>query len=99
MTFGADKGVLIAPTETPPLLTAYCDLCSMQPERLISDVLRDFDLHSEDPVATCRFKSLRRIANRAGGVLPSRAHAGNSMRKPKCSKGSSFIGKPPREST
>lgn len=48
MTFGPREGVLIEASETPRWLTVYSDLCSMQPDRLIAEVLRDFELHRED---------------------------------------------------
>jgi len=48
MTFGPREGVLLSPTETPRWLSVYSDLCSMQPDRLIAEVLRDFELHRED---------------------------------------------------
>ena len=51
MTFGPFEGVLFKPDETPRWLSSYSDLCSMQPDKLIAEVLRDFDLHREDAPA------------------------------------------------
>jgi hypothetical protein len=48
---GSKEGVLLQPAETPRWLTVYSDLCSMQPDRLIIEVLRDFDLRREDAPA------------------------------------------------
>jgi hypothetical protein len=47
MTFGPREGVLFQPSETPRWLQVYGDLCSMQPDRLLAEVLRDFDLDRE----------------------------------------------------
>ncbi|MCE9531854.1 MAG: hypothetical protein K8T89_12125 [Planctomycetes bacterium] len=47
-TFASREGALITPAETPRWLSVYSDLCSMQPDRLIAEVLRDFDLRREE---------------------------------------------------
>lgn len=48
MTDGRAEGILIGAHEAPQWLNAFCDLCTMQPENLISTVLRDFNLRRED---------------------------------------------------
>ncbi len=48
MTDGRTEGIRIGAHEAPQWLNAFSDLCSMQPENLISIVLRDFDLRREE---------------------------------------------------
>ena len=48
MTDGRTEGIRIAAHEAPQWLNAFGDLCTMQPEKLLGEVLRDFDLRRED---------------------------------------------------
>jgi hypothetical protein len=70
MMFGAREGVVLHPSETPPWLTIYGDLCSMQPDRLIAEVLRDFDLRREDAPAASSVHTIR------ADLKPGREHRG-----------------------
>lgn len=49
---GPHRAIRIAPNETPRWLALFCDFCTMQPEKLLDEMLRDFDLTREaDPTA------------------------------------------------
>ena len=48
MTDGRTEGIRIGAHEAPQWLNAFSDLCTMQPEKLIGEVLRDFNLRRED---------------------------------------------------
>jgi hypothetical protein len=48
MTFGPAEGILLTPAETPRWLSVSADVCSMQPDLLITEFLRDFDLRREE---------------------------------------------------
>ena len=44
---GSHEGILLAENEVPRWLVMFGSLCSMRPERLLVDVLRDFDIQEE----------------------------------------------------
>ena len=45
LAFPANWGIRYEPNETPEALDLMCDVCSMQLDTLLGDVLADFDLH------------------------------------------------------
>ena len=45
---GPRRGVRIDPDETPRWLSINSDICELRPERLLGDILRDFNLVRED---------------------------------------------------
>ena len=49
MAFGSRRGIRFAPDEVPGWLKVGFDVWSMQPDRLLGEVLRDFDLRREPP--------------------------------------------------
>jgi len=69
MTFGPREGILLTQAETPHWLSVYSDLCSMQPDKLLSDVLRDFDLQREDSPTDSSIQIIR--ANLKPGRFPA----------------------------
>lgn len=69
MMAGAREGIVFHASETPAWLTMYGDLCSMQPDRLIAEVLRDFDLRREDPPAGSSVHTIK------ADLKPGRGHA------------------------
>src|SRR3954469_5209299 len=49
MAFGSRRGIRFEPDEVPGWITVGFDVWSMQPDRLLGEVLRDFDLRREPP--------------------------------------------------
>jgi hypothetical protein len=45
---GPHRGVRVEPEEAPRWLTHMCDISELQPEHLLGEILRDFDLVRED---------------------------------------------------